>query len=129
MSCRCPEPGWFVGDPTPLARNNIFSKRCTLGFLENVYFCYAQIHSNRYNGTLIPTISLISQSMFTKNPGKQRFAALFKPSFACHAGKSLSFQVFLAHLCLCTVGSYASLSVCLMSLDQNPRIENNSYFD
>ena len=23
VSCRCPEPGWFVGNPTPLARDNI----------------------------------------------------------------------------------------------------------
>ncbi len=33
---------------------------------------------------------------------------------------------FWAHLCFCMVGSDASLSVCL-SLDQNPRLENNSY--
>ncbi len=25
MSCRCPKPGWFVGDPTPLARDNILT--------------------------------------------------------------------------------------------------------
>ena len=23
VSCRCPEPGWFVGDPIALARDNI----------------------------------------------------------------------------------------------------------
>ncbi len=23
VSCRCLEPGWFVGDPTPLARESI----------------------------------------------------------------------------------------------------------
>ncbi len=23
-SCHCLEPGWFVGDPTPLARDNVF---------------------------------------------------------------------------------------------------------
>ncbi len=34
---------------------------------------------------------------------------------------------FWAHLCICMVGSYASLSVRLMSLDQNSRLENNSY--
>ena len=26
MSCRCPEPRWFVGDPTSLARDNILSR-------------------------------------------------------------------------------------------------------
>ncbi len=25
VSCRCPEPRWFVGDPTPLARDNMMS--------------------------------------------------------------------------------------------------------
>ncbi len=34
---------------------------------------------------------------------------------------------FWAHLCICTVGSYASLSVRPMSRDQNSRLENNSY--
>ncbi len=31
------------------------------------------------------------------------------------------YAFFLAHLCICTVGSYASLSVRPMSLDQNPK--------
>ncbi len=45
--------------------------------------------------------------------------------------KDGKFFHFWAHLCVCTVGSYASLcvrlSVCLVSLDQNSRLENNSY--
>ncbi len=40
--------------------------------------------------------------------------------------------MFWAHLCICTVGSHASLSVrlsiCPMSLDQNSRQENNSWY-
>ncbi len=27
MSCCCLEPGWFVGDPTPLARDNMYMDR------------------------------------------------------------------------------------------------------
>ncbi len=40
---------------------------------------------------------------------------------------TLAVNVFLAHLCLCTVGSYASLSICL-SLDQKS-LDNHSYLD
>ena len=34
---------------------------------------------------------------------------------------------FWAHLCVCTMGSYASPSVCLWSLDQNHRLVKKSY--
>ena len=68
VSCRCLEPGWFVGDPTPLARDNImtdgepYPTACGIIVSENV------LHHVNYQEMKTPACRTSRESMGFKTP-------------------------------------------------------------